>query len=148
LQLRITDPKSIGVLTSAKGTNEENYLLMKLARAGLKTNNVDNVARLCHASTVVGLGYALGSGATTNSIKSLTQADVILVAGSNTTDQHPLVVPYIQEAMSKGAKLIVVDPRKDPYSKVGRYTPLAKVGDGYSLDKRYAEHHHPGRANR
>lgn len=128
LQLRITDPKSIGVLTSAKGTNEENYLLMKLARAGLKTNNVDNVARLCHASTVVGLGYALGSGATTNSIKSLTQADVILVAGSNTTDQHPLVVPYIQEAMSKGAKLIVVDPRKTRIAKLADIHLSPKLG--------------------
>jgi predicted molibdopterin-dependent oxidoreductase YjgC len=62
-------PDSIGVLTSAKGTNEENYLLMKLARAAIKTNNVDHVARLCHAPTVAGLGYALGSGAMTNSIK-------------------------------------------------------------------------------
>ena len=105
-------PGSVGVLTSAKGTNEENYLLMKLARAGLKTNNVDHVARLCHAPTVAGLGYALGSGAMTNSIKDLALADAILVVGSNTTEQHPLVAAYILEARKKGAKLIVADPRK------------------------------------
>jgi predicted molibdopterin-dependent oxidoreductase YjgC len=105
-------PDSIGVLTSAKGTNEENYLLMKLARAAIKTNNVDHVARLCHAPTVAGLGYALGSGAMTNSIKSLALADVILVVGSNSTEQHPLAAAYILEARRKGAKLIVADPRK------------------------------------
>ncbi|HSD56927.1 MAG TPA: formate dehydrogenase subunit alpha [Methanotrichaceae archaeon] len=105
-------PGSVGVLTSAKGTNEENYLLMKLARAGLKTNNVDHVARLCHAPTVAGLGYALGSGAMTNSIKDLGKTDAILVVGSNTTEQHPLVAAYILEARKKGAKLIVADPRK------------------------------------
>lgn len=105
-------PDSIGVLTSAKGTNEENYLLMKLARAAIKTNNVDHVARLCHAPTVAGLGYALGSGAMTNSIKSLAMADVILVVGSNSTEQHPLAAAYILEARRKGAKLIVADPRK------------------------------------
>jgi formate dehydrogenase alpha subunit len=105
-------PDSLGVLTSAKGTNEENYLLMKLARAGLQTNNVDHVARLCHAPTVAGLSYALGSGAMTNPIASLGQADAILVVGSNTTEQHPLVASYILQAQSGGAKLIVSDPRR------------------------------------
>lgn len=109
-------PGAVGVLTSAKGTNEENYLLMKLARAGLKTNNVDHIARLCHAPTVAGLGYAFGSGAMTNSIKSLGEAEVILVVGSNTTEQHPLVAAYILEARKKGAKLIVADPRKTQLS--------------------------------
>jgi len=105
-------PDSLGILTSAKGTNEENYLLMKLARAGLKTNNVDHVARLCHAPTVAALSFAFGSGAMTNPISSLAQATAILVVGSNTTEQHPLVASYILEARSKGAQLLVADPRK------------------------------------
>jgi len=105
-------PDSLGVLTSAKGTNEENYLLMKFARSALKTNNVDHVARLCHAPTVAGLSYAFGSGATTNPISSLAKADAILIVGSNTTEQHPLVASYILEARSKGAKIIAADPRK------------------------------------
>ncbi len=109
-------PDSIGVLTSAKGTNEENYLLMKLARAALKTNNVDHVARLCHAPTVAGLSQAFGSGAMTNPISSLANADAILIVGSNTTEQHPLVASYILKARSKGAKIIVADPRKTQIS--------------------------------
>ena len=113
-------PQALGVLTSAKGTNEENYLLMKLGRGALGTNNVDHVARLCHAPTVAGLGFALGSGAMTGSISSLENSDAILVVGSNTTEQHPLVASYILRARSRGAKLIVVDPRK---------THLAELAD-------------------
>jgi formate dehydrogenase alpha subunit len=115
-------PDSLAVLTSAKGTNEENYLLMKLARAALKTNNVDHVARLCHAPTVAGLSYALGSGAMTNPISSLARADALLVVGSNTTEQHPLVASYILQAQSGGAKLIVSDPRR---------TQIADLADIY-----------------
>jgi formate dehydrogenase major subunit/formate dehydrogenase alpha subunit len=113
-------PRAYGVLTSAKATNEENYLLMKLGRAALGTNNVDHVARLCHAPTVAGLGFSLGSGAMTGSISSLGHSDAILVVGSNTTEQHPLVASYILQARSRGAKLIVADPRE---------TRLAKLAD-------------------
>ncbi len=113
-------PHSLGVLTSAKGTNEENYLLMKLARAALKTNNVDHVARLCHAPTVAALGSALGSGAMTGSFSSLQNSDAILIVGSNTTEQHPLAASYILHAKSRGAKLIVADPRR---------TRLAELAD-------------------
>ncbi|MCW3992838.1 MAG: molybdopterin-dependent oxidoreductase, partial [Candidatus Bathyarchaeota archaeon] len=110
-------PDSIGVLSSAKCTNEENYLMMKFTRAVLGTNNVDHCARLCHASTVVGLGQAFGSGAMTNSIEELEDADCILVTGSNTTEQHPLVARYMMRAKEKGAKLIVVDPRSIPLTQ-------------------------------
>ena len=104
-------PDSISVLSSAKCTNEENYLMMKFARAVLGTNNVDHCARLCHASTVVGLVQSFGSGAMTNSIRELEDAGCILVIGSNTAEQHPLIARYILRAKEKGAKLIVVDPR-------------------------------------
>jgi formate dehydrogenase alpha subunit len=107
-------PDCLGVLSSAKGSNEENYLLMKLARAALKTNNIDHAARLCHAPTVAGLSFAFGSGAMTNSINSLAKSNVILIVGSNTTEQHPLIGSYIMEAKASGAKIIVVDPRRTP----------------------------------
>jgi formate dehydrogenase alpha subunit len=113
-------PKSLGFFASAKCTNEENYAMQKLARAVFKTNNVDHCARLCHASTVAGLAAAFGSGAMTNSINELVDAKAILVTGSNTTEQHPIIGGKILEAKSKGAKLIVVDPRE---------TQLAKFAD-------------------
>lgn len=103
---------AIGVLSSAKCTNEENYLLQKFARAVIGTNNVDHCARLCHASTVAGLARAFGSGAMTNSIADLEQADVILVIGSNTTECHPVIGSAIKRAVQSGrTRLIVADPR-------------------------------------
>ncbi len=108
---------SVGVLASAKCTNEENYLMMKFARAVLGTNNVDHCARLCHSSTVLGLGASFGSGAMTNSIEELENADCILITGSNTTEQHPLVARYIMRAEQNGAKLIVIDPRAIPLTQ-------------------------------
>ena len=105
-------PETLMFLSSAKATNEENYLLMKLARAVFGSNNVDHCARLCHASTVVGLAETFGSGAMTNSIACFEQADCILVTGSNTTEQHPLIGARILQAKARGAKLIVADSRR------------------------------------
>ncbi len=102
---------SIAFFSSAKTTNEENYLMMKLARAVFKTNNVDHCARLCHASTVVALGATFGSGAMTNSISCFDLADCILVTGSNTTEQHPIIGARIIRAAGRGARLIVADNR-------------------------------------
>ncbi len=67
-------PDSIGVLSSAKCTNEENYLMNKFARQVIGTNNIDHCARLCHASTVAGLATTLGSGAMTNSMQDVYEA--------------------------------------------------------------------------
>src|SRR3990167_5062923 len=105
-------PDSLAFLSSAKTTNEENFLMMKLARAVFKTNNVDHCARLCHASTVAGLAATFGSGAMTNSINEFEDAELILITGSDTTAQHPLIGSRIVKAVKdKGAKLIVIDPR-------------------------------------
>jgi len=103
---------SVAFFSSAKTTNEENYVMMKLARAVFKTNNVDHCARLCHSSTVAGLAATFGSGAMTNSISCVEKADCILVTGSNTTEQHPLIGTRIINAVKGGAKLIVADNRK------------------------------------
>ena len=111
------NPDEIAVLSSAKCTNEENYLMMKFARSILKTNNVDHCARLCHASTVVGLGKTFGSGAMTNSIREFENADCIFIIGSNTTEQHPLISRYVLRAKEKGARLIIADPRRIPLTR-------------------------------
>ncbi len=104
---------SLAVLSSAKCTNEENYLLMKFGRAVLGTNNVDHCARLCHSATVSGLAQSFGSGAMTNSIKEIANAPLIYLTGSNTTENHPIIGLEIKKAVTKnGAKLIVADPRE------------------------------------
>ncbi|MHB8896709.1 MAG: formate dehydrogenase subunit alpha [Candidatus Geothermincolia bacterium] len=105
-------PDSIGFLSSAKCTNEENYAFMKFARAVVGTNNIDHCARLCHAPTVAGLARAFGSGAMTNSIPDLEEASCLLVTGSNTSENHPMVASRIIGAIENGASLIIIDPRR------------------------------------
>ena len=106
-------PAALAGLSSAKCTNEENFVFQKFVRAAFASNNVDHCARLCHSSTVVGLARSFGSGAMTNSIEELEQAEVILVTGSNTTETHPVIATRIKKAvLFHGAKLIVIDPRR------------------------------------
>jgi formate dehydrogenase alpha subunit len=105
-------PDSLGFFSSAKATNEDNYMMQKLARAVIGTNNVDHCARLCHASTVTGLVAAFGSGAMTNSQEDVEESDVIFIIGSNTSEQHPLIARRIIKAVKKGAKLMIADPRE------------------------------------
>ena len=103
---------SLGFFSSAKATNEDNYMMQKLARVVIGTNNVDHCARLCHASTVTGLVAAFGSGAMTNSQEDVEESDVIFITGSNTSEQHPLIARRMINAVKKCAKMIIADPRE------------------------------------
>ena len=104
-------PESVMVVGSAKCTNEANFLIQKLARAVLGTNNVDHCARLCHAPTVKAMFRMLGSGAMTNPISDIDLAEAYFVIGSNTTEQHPVIGARIIRNLD-GKKLIVADPRR------------------------------------
>ncbi|MBC7173673.1 MAG: molybdopterin-dependent oxidoreductase, partial [Polyangiaceae bacterium] len=104
-------PDSIGVLGSARGTNEESYVAQKFARMAVGTNNVDCCARVCHAPSAAALKTTLGTGASTNSFDDIERARTILVCGSNTTYCHPVVGARIRQAARRGTKLIVIDAR-------------------------------------
>ena len=105
-------PDAVGVFASARATNEDNYLLQKLARVVLGTNNVDGCARVCHAPSAAALGAAFGTGAATNSFADVEDAATILVCGANVTEGHPVVGTRIKQAVRGGTALIVVDPRR------------------------------------
>jgi len=109
--------EEMACLSSARVSNEENYLMQKFARAVLKTPNIDHCARLCHASTVVGLAGAFGSGAMTQSIADIAESKCLLVIGTNTFEQHPLIGRRIMQARANGAKIIYADPRLTPTGK-------------------------------
>jgi formate dehydrogenase alpha subunit len=120
-------PEALGFLASAKCTNEENYLVQKLARQAFGTNHVDHCARLCHAPTVAALGEALGSGAMTNSMDDLVdQARSVFIVGSNTTEQHPVLGMRLRRAAKeRGLLIIVADPRRIPIAEAATlYLPL------------------------
>ncbi len=110
--------QSIGVLGSARATNEENYLAQKFTRVCLETNNVDCCARVCHTPTAAAMKMTLGTGAATNSFNDIELAKTILVCGANPTENHPVVGARIKQAVLKNdAKLIVIDPRKIELAK-------------------------------
>lgn len=121
-EIKEADPEALAFLSSARCTNEDNYLMQKLVRTVIGTHNIDHCARLCHGPTVAGLAQTFGSGAMTNHLKSIQFADVIFIIGSNTLEQHPLMWRRILQAKDSGAKLIVADPR---------FTPSAKKADLY-----------------
>ena len=105
-------PDAIAAISSARATNEENYLMQKLMRAVIGTNNVDNCSRVCHSPSAAGLTAAFGLSGGTNPMEDLDRADVILLAGSNATEAHPVVGARIRQTVLRGARLIVVDPRR------------------------------------
>jgi formate dehydrogenase alpha subunit len=105
-------PDSIAALSSAKCTNEDNYVMQKFVRVVIGTNNVDHCARLCHASTVVGGIAAFGQGAMSNSYPDFEKTGLFFIIGSNTTECHPIIGSLIKRRVRfGGAKLIVADPR-------------------------------------
>jgi Uncharacterized anaerobic dehydrogenase len=106
-------PEALGFFASSNCTNEENYLLQKIARK-IGTNTIDNCARLCHASTVAAMGEQLNVGAMTNTTDDLGEADVFLVCGANPAEQHPVIFnSYLGPALRDGTEMIHVDPREN-----------------------------------
>ena len=120
---------SMGLLSSARASNEDNYMAQKFARTVLKTNNVDHCARLCHASTVAGLAASFGSGAMTNPMADVANSDVILITGSNPTENHPVMSTFIKQAVLSGkTELIIVDPRDIDLTESARIKLTQKPG--------------------
>jgi formate dehydrogenase major subunit len=110
--------KALAGFGSAKGSNEEAYLFQKLVRTGFGSNNVDHCTRLCHASSVAALMEGLNSGAVSAPFEAALDAEVIIVIGANPTVNHPVAATFIKNAVKqKGAKLIVIDPRRQSLSR-------------------------------
>ena len=115
--LVMNDSKSTAGFGCAKGSNEEAYLFQKLVRTGFRNNNVDHCTRLCHASSVVALLEMIGSGAVSNQVADVAEADTIIVIGANPTVNHPVAATFIKNAAKAGKNLIVLDPRKNDLAR-------------------------------
>jgi formate dehydrogenase major subunit len=126
-------PGAIGVLGSARATNEEGFLAQKLARLVLGTGNVDCCARVCHAPSAAGLGAALGTGAATNSFSDIEAAGSLLVIGANPTENHPIVGARIKQRALKGAPLVVVDPRRTELARMATVHLAIRPGTNMPL---------------
>ncbi|WP_147652642.1 formate dehydrogenase subunit alpha [Vulcaniibacterium gelatinicum] len=126
-------PDAVGVLGSARATNEENYLTQKFARVVLGTNNVDCCARVCHTPSAAALKRMLGTGAATNSFDDIEQAACFLVVGANPLENHPVVGARIRQQVRRGARLIVVDPRRTPLAELADVHLALRVGTNVPL---------------
>ncbi len=102
---------------SAKCTNEEAYLFQKLVRTGFGSNNVDHCTRLCHASSVAALIEGINSGAVSNQVRDVANAEVIFLIGANPVVNHPVAATFIKNAAKNGAKLIMADPRRSELAR-------------------------------
>jgi formate dehydrogenase major subunit len=124
---------AIGGVSSARCTNEENYLMQKFIRAVIGTNNIDSCARVCHSPTALGMQRTFGTGAATNSIKDLKFTECIMVIGANPTDAHPVTGAKIKQQAMKGKTLIVIDPRRTTLAKYANYHLQLKPGTNVAL---------------
>lgn len=118
---------------SAKGSNEEAYLFQKLVRQGFGTNNVDHCTRLCHASSVAALMEGVSSGAVSAPFNDAMVSDCIIVIGARPATNHPVAATYFKQAAKKGAKLVVIDPRKQDLMKFAEHSLQFKPGTDVAL---------------
>ena len=101
-----------GAFSSAKATNEDNYMLQKFVRAVMGTNNIDHCTRLCHSPSVEAMLAQLGSGATSNSYSDYEAADCLFVVGADPSSNHPVAASRMRTAVNRGAALIVLNPKR------------------------------------
>ncbi|MEI8280237.1 MAG: formate dehydrogenase subunit alpha [Bacteroidota bacterium] len=124
---------SIAAVSSARGTNEENYLMQKFIRAVIGTNNIDSCARVCHSPTALGMQRTFGTGAATNSIKDLKLTDCIMVIGANPTSGHPVTGAKLKQVAVSGRTSIVIDPRRTELAKYATYHLQLRPGTNVAV---------------
>src|SRR6201988_4104393 len=111
-------PDSIGLISSSKCTNEESFLMQKLARAVVGTNNIDNCSRYCQSPATTGLFRTVGYGGDSGSFTDIAAAELVVIIGSNTAESHPVLATRIKRAQKlHGQKLIVSDLRENEMAR-------------------------------
>ena len=124
---------AIAGISSARTTNEENYLMQKMIRAVLGTNNIDGCARVCHSPTALGMQRTFGTGAATNSIEDLKYTDCIMVIGANPTAAHPVTGAKIKQRAMRGVPMIVIDPRRTEIAKYAKHHLQLRPGTNVAV---------------
>jgi molybdopterin-dependent oxidoreductase alpha subunit len=113
-RLRIADPKRIAFYLTARGLTNETYYVSQKAARFLRTNNIDNAARLCHSPSTAAMKASIGVGASTCSYKDWWGTDLLVFFGSNPANDQPVSIKYIHEAKKLGTKVVIVNPYREP----------------------------------
>ncbi len=124
---------AIAGISSSRCTNEENYLMQKMLRVALGTNNIDCCARVCHSPTAYGMQQSFGTGAATNSIADLKLTEFIMVIGANPTSAHPVTGAKIKQKVMKGTPLVVIDPVETELARYADWHIQLKPGSNVAV---------------
>lgn len=124
---------SIGGISSSRATNEENYLMQKMIRVAVGTNNIDGCARVCHAPTAYGMQQAFGTGAATNSVDDINETDAIFLFGANPIKGHPVTGAKIKQLFMQGVTSIVVDPIQTKLAELATYFLQIRPGTNVAI---------------
>ena len=126
-------PDAIAGISSARCTNEENYMFQKMIRQLVGTNNIDCCARVCHSPTAWGMQQSFGTGAGTNSTADIPLADLMIVIGANPTAAHPVTGAKIKQQAMSGATLIVIDPVRTELARMADHHLQLKPGTNVAV---------------
>jgi formate dehydrogenase alpha subunit len=126
-------PDAIAGISSARCTNEENYMFQKMIRQLVGTNNIDCCARVCHSPTAWGMQQSFGTGAGTNSAADIPLADLMIVIGANPTAAHPVTGAKIKQQAMSGATLIVIDPVRTELARMADHHLQLKPGTNVAV---------------
>src|SRR5512133_941250 len=133
-------PDALAGISSARCTNEENYLMQKFFRIVIGTNNIDGCARVCHAPTAMGMQWSYGTGAATNSVEELYKTKCILVIGANPAAAHPVTGARIKAVVESGTPMIVIDPLKIELARLAKYHLQIKPGTNVAVLNLFARY--------
>jgi formate dehydrogenase major subunit len=133
-------PDALAGISSARCTNEENYLMQKFFRIVIGTNNIDGCARVCHAPTAMGMQWAYGTGAATNSVNDLYKTGCVLLIGSNPTAAHPVTGARIRSVAQRGIPLIVIDPLRINLARFAKYHLQNRPGTNVAVLNMFARY--------
>ena len=131
-------PQAVAGISSARCTNEENYLMQKFIRHVVGTNNIDCCARVCHSPTAWGMQKSFGTGAATNSFEDIEHTRCIMVIGANPTEGHPVTGARLKQQVMKGTPLIVIDPRRIEIVPYAKYHLQLRPGTNVALLNMFA----------
>jgi len=126
-------PDSLAGISSARCTNEENYLMQKFFRVVIGTNNIDGCARVCHSPTALGMQRTFGTGAATNSVEDLNFTDAIMVIGANPTEGHPVTGAKMKQFAISGKTTIVIDPRRTELARYATFHIQLRPGTNVAV---------------
>ncbi len=133
-------PDALAGISSARCTNEENYLMQKFFRVVIGTNNIDGCARVCHAPTAMGMQWSYGTGAATNSVDDLYSTTCILLIGANPTAAHPVTGARIRSVVQRGVPLIVIDPLRIELARFAKYHLQNRPGTNVAVLNMFARY--------